>query len=184
VAAVAGPRRRQAGAFVIVGDTVYRYDFDEKKVTHVRTSTDCIHWSARRPISGLQDYLWLFGVIYDAKTKTFWAPPHLIPPKEDVKARQIQLVKSSDGFHWEKVSTVHAAESESESAMRLEDDGTMVIMIRQKYKATSLRAVAKAPYQDWRIDKLRVELGGEHFFDIGSQTFLGTRARLWDVQAA
>ena len=164
------------GEFVVVGDTVFCYDFDSRIVTHVRTSTDCITWSERKPITGLDEYLWLWGVMYDAKTRTFYAPPHMIPKVEDPNKRQIQLVKSTDGFNWEKVSTIHSAATESESCLRFEPDGTIVVLIRKKYDYISFTAVAKPPYQQWDVTTQKLDLGGEHFYEIGGKTFVGTRA--------
>jgi hypothetical protein len=37
-------------------------------------------------------------------------------------------------------------------------------------------AVAKPPYREWRLEEFPGIVEGEHFFDIGGQTFLAARA--------
>lgn len=161
----------QAGEHVVAGDTIFRYDFDTRRHTRVRTSTDGIAWSEPRDI--YEDGLWLWGAHYDERTRTFWAPPHLITGKEP---RQIHLATSKDGIEWSKVTRVHFNESESESTLRLEPDDTMLVLIRQKYGAKSWLATARPPYQDWQFTTFPFIVEGEHFFDIGGQRFVGSRA--------
>jgi len=165
---------RQAGEFVVVDNTIYRYDFDDLTQTRLRTSKDGIHWT-----EGVKVYepgLWLWGVTYDPLSRTFYAPPHANPKKVKLN-RQIQLIRSKDGVNWEYVSTVHDEGSESESTLRVEPDGTMVILMRKKYSASMCWiATGKPPYTNWDISSRPSIAEGEHFFEIGGKTFVPSRA--------
>ena len=165
---------RNAGEFVVAGDRAYRYGFDRKICTTVETSTDGVNWQGRRNV--YKGPFWLWGAMYDDVSKTFWAPPHAIPGKGGPGPRQIHLIKSKDGFEWEYVSTVHYNQSESESTLRFEPSRTMVVLIRQKYGRQCWVAVAKPPYQEWDLSRRSVIAEGEHFFEVGGQTFVASRA--------
>ena len=52
----------------------------------------------------------------------------------------------------------------------------MVVLIRRKYGTDHSVAVAKPPYREWEITDRPGIVEGEHFFDIGGRTFLGSRA--------
>jgi hypothetical protein len=60
--------------------------------------------------------------------------------------------------------------------MRFEDDGTMVVLIRQKFGRAHTVAVAESPYKEWRYQDHPGIVEGEHFFEIGGQIFLASRA--------
>ncbi|MBN2295404.1 MAG: hypothetical protein JXM70_23435 [Pirellulales bacterium] len=160
---------------IVVGDTAYGYSFPGHIQTTVQTSQDGIHWSEPKKV--YKSPFWLYGVIYDKTSKQFWAAAHAID-KVVKYTRQIHLVKSADGFDWQHVSTVHYNQRESESILRFEDDRTMVILIRKKYADGRMcwMAVGNPPYKKWDITERPVMMEGEHFFDIGGQTFVGSRA--------
>lgn len=160
---------------IVVGDTAYGYNFPGHIQTLVQTSPDGINWSEPKKV--YKSPFWLYGVMYDKTSKQFWAAAHAI--NKAVKyTRQIHLVKSDDGFDWKHVSTVHYGQRESESILRFEEDRTMVILIRKKQASGSMCwvAVGKPPYKKWDITERPVIMEGEHFFDIGGQTFVGSRA--------
>ncbi len=172
VAALAG---ESVPEYVVVGDTLFAYQFSEQdRQTRVFTTSDGSTWSAGQPAYKAPFYLW--GVMHDPKTKTFWAPPHAIPHKGSSPERKIDLIKSVDGLNWEHVSTVAPFNNASESTLRLEPDGTMMILIRRKYGTTCSVAVAQPPYTAWEISDRQGIAEGEHFFDFGGQTFLATRS--------
>ncbi|MGE0608085.1 MAG: sialidase family protein [Pirellulales bacterium] len=161
--------------YVAVGETLFAYQFNEQdRQTRVHTSRDGSNWSAGQPAYQAPFYLW--GVMHDPRTKTFWAPPHAIPHKGSSPERRIDLIKSADGLNWEKVSTVAPFNNASESTLRFEPDGTMVILIRRKYGKTCSVAVARPPYTDWDITDREGIAEGEHYFELGGQTFLATRS--------
>jgi hypothetical protein len=131
-------------------------------------------WSEPRDCYKAPFYFW--GVMYDAESKMFWCPPHAIPHAGTSDERQIHLINSRDGVNWEFVSLVAPWNNASESTLRFEPDRTLTILIRRKYGKTSNVAAAKPPYLDWEITERPVIAEGEHFFEIGGQSFLGSRA--------
>jgi len=115
--------------------------------------------------------------MYDETSKHFWVAAHAIP-KVIKGTRQIHLLKSPDAFDWQYVSTVHYGQRESESTLRFEEDRTMTVIIRKK-QATGCMcwvAVGKPPYKQWDVTERPVIAEGEHFFEIGGKTFVGSRA--------
>ncbi len=161
------------GECVVVGDTMYSYGFQDLTQTVVTTSTDGVNWS--KPKKVYKAPFWLWGVMYDEESKTFWAPAHCIPKKVP-GTRQIHLIKSKDGFQWEHVSTVHYNQRESESTLYFEQDRTMVIMIRKKQVGRLCWiATAKPPYKQWDISERPFIAEGQHFHKIDGKVFLAGR---------
>ena len=160
--------------FLPVGDTLYCYDFDGKKQVQVRTSKDGQTWS--EPTDCYKPPFYFWGVMYDDKSKTFWCPPHAIPHKGSSAERRVELIRSKDGKTWDFVSLIAPYNNASESTLQFDSDGTMTVLIRRKYGRTGNLAVASPPYKDWKISEVPVIVEGEHFFKIGGQTFLASRA--------
>lgn len=159
---------------IVARDTLYLYR-DERSQMQVCTSTDAKTFSAWQDVYKPPFYLW--GAMYDPVSKLFWAPPHAIPKTKEHGTRQVHLINSKDGIHWDYVSTIHANADESESILRFERDRTMVVAIRQKYgPRVCWIATAKPPYVEWTTTALPQEVGGHHFYEIGGQTFVATRA--------
>lgn len=160
--------------FVPAGDTLFCYDFNAHRQTQVRTSTDGETWSEPRDCYKAPFYFW--GAMFDPVSKEFWCPPHAIPNVGTSKERQIHLIRSKDGIDWKFVSLVAPFDNASESTLRFEPDRTMTIVIRRKYGRTCNVATAKPPYETWDITERPVIAEGEHFFEVGGKTFLGSRA--------
>lgn len=160
--------------YVVANDKLYSYEYDAKRQTRVRVSADGKTWSEPEPAYKAPFYMW--GVMYDTASKKFWAPPHAIPNAGADPSRRIDLITSDDGIKWEFVSTVAPFSNASESVIRFEPDRTAVVLIRRKYGKTHSVASAKPPYKEWAIEDRPGIIEGEHFFDIGGQSFLGTRA--------
>lgn len=156
---------------VVANDKVYWFDFDDKKFTRVRVSEDGETFGEPKQV--YKAPFWLWGVTYDPGTKAFWAPAHAIRREN----RQIDLVTSKDGLEWEYVSTIAKHENASESTLRFEKDGTMVVLMRQKFSKTEhTLCTAKAPYKEWVLKVQKPIVEGEHFFEIDGQTFMASRA--------
>ena len=165
----------KADDVLVAKNTLFYYRHQPGGATQVSISTDAKTFSVWKDVYKAPFLLW--GVMYDPVSKLFWAPPHAIPKGSAQGTRQIHLIRSKDGFEWEYVSTVHANQDESESILRFEEDRTAVVLIRQKWGArVTWVAVAKPPYQNWETKALPQETGGHHFYEIGGQTFVPTRA--------
>jgi hypothetical protein len=160
--------------YVVAGDKLYSYEYSPERQTFVRVTSDGKTWSVPQAVYKPPFYFW--GVMYDPGSKTFWAPPHAIPGVAADPARRIDLVSSADGVQWEFVSQVAPFNNASESVLRFEADRTMVVLIRRKYGTQHSVAVAKPPYTEWQIEDRPGIVEGEHFFEIGGHTFVGSRA--------
>ncbi len=160
--------------FVATKDKLFCYDFNAERQTQVRVSTDGENWS--EPTSCYEPPFYFWGVMYDPVSEMFWCPPHAIPHAGTSDERQIHLINSADGIRWEFVSLVAPFNNASESTLRFEADRTMTIVIRRKYGRTCSVAVSKPPYKTWELSERPVIAEGEHFYEIGGQTFLASRA--------
>lgn len=172
-----GAQQSVGGApeYVVAGDKVYSYEWvDKDRQTLVRVSDDGVAWGEPKPAYKPPLYFW--GVMYDPTSQQFWAPPHAIPNLGSSPERRIELIASKDGITWDLVSTVLQVNNASESVLRFEEDRTMVIYIRRKYGHNHTVAVAKPPYQKWELTEHPGILEGEHFFEVGGQMFLTSRA--------
>lgn len=157
---------------VVAGDKIYA--FECPKSTRVSVSSDHKSWSPLIDVYKPPFCFW--GVTFDPMSKLFWAPPHAIPSLATHPGRQIHLVNSRDGLHWDYVSTVAPFNNASESVLTFEEDRTMVVLIRRKYGRNHTVAVAKPPYKSWTHEDRPGIIEGEHFFQIAGQTYLGSRA--------
>jgi hypothetical protein len=160
--------------YVVAGDRVFSFEWNTERQTLVRVSSDGVTWSDPQPAYKRPFYFW--GAMYDPVSRMFWAPPHAIPSAAADPGRQIHLVNSKDGVHWDYVSTVAPFNNASESILRFEEDRTMVVIIRRKYGREHTVAVAKPPYTEWQLQDRPGIVEGEHFFDIAGQTFVAARA--------
>ncbi len=156
---------------VIANDKIYAYECP--KGTKVSVSSDGLTWTASKDVYKPNFCFW--GVTYDPTSKLFWAPPHYIANPSATPDRRIELVQSKDGVQWDFVSTVAPFNNASESVLRFEEDRTMVVLVRRKYARHHTIAVAKPPYKEWQLTDRPGIIEGEHFFDIGGQTFLTAR---------
>jgi len=171
---LAAPDMHGPPEVVVAGDKVFWYDFDNKEFTRVRWSSDGEKWS--EPKQAAPETVWLWGAMYDPTSKMFYAPAHIIPGKTK-NEREIRLMQSKDGLQWEAVSTVSKNSQASESVLRMEKDGTMVVLMRIKYHRTNHTVcTSRPPYKEWTTKDASPIIEGEHFFDIAGQTFLPSRA--------
>jgi hypothetical protein len=164
--------------YAVKGDTLYRYEYlasDHR--TAVSTSTNGVTFTATQPV--YESPYWLFGVIYDSASNKFYAPPHFLPPTVDESQRQVQLIESDDGIDWNYVATIHGiGNHESETAIHIQPDGSMVALVRQKWAARDyfMATSPGPPYTDWTSVQMNFSLEGQHFFEVDGQLFLGSRA--------
>ena len=168
------------GEYAVKGDTLYRYEWiPSEGRTAVSTSTDGVTFTEMQP--AYESSYWLYGVIYDDVSDKFYAPPHHIPPTGDGTQRQAHLIESDNGIDWDYVSTIQGiGNHESETAIHIRDDGSMIAFVRQKWAARRyFEATSQtAPYTDWDSVQNDISLEGHHFFEVDGQLFLGSRAFL------
>lgn len=168
------PADDQEIEFAIKDESLFRYEFVARKQTHVRISTDGETWSDRRAV--YKPPFWFWGVTYDEDSDAFWCAAHAIPGYGRSKARQIHLIKSSDGIKWKFVNRVVPFDNSSESTLWFDRDRTMTIAIRRKYDRRFNVAVGRPPYRKWDISTRPMIAEGHRFFQFGNKLFMPSRA--------
>lgn len=108
-----------------------------------------------KKIKTKRDWLWnitwhdstAYGVVYQIS-------------KNKLNSWSIHLVKSTDGIHYEYVTSLEVETSPNEADVKFLNDGKMVIIVRGNPGAIG---VSSAPYKDWNWNALPVNLGGPEF---------------------
>jgi len=86
--------------------------------------------------------------------------------------RALQLVRSRDAIHFEKVSKLDV-DGPSETTLRFLSDGTLAAMVRCEGKPQIGRiGLAKPPYTEWRFTDSNKRLGGPNFVQLPSGAWL------------
>jgi hypothetical protein len=79
----------------------------------------------------------------------------------DVEDNALELLKTSDGIHFEKVTTIALDGFPNESTVRFLPDERMVMLIRRdKGDKKAYIGVSGPPYTEWDLTPLRFQIGG------------------------
>ena len=79
----------------------------------------------------------------------------------DANDNAIDLVKTTDGLHFEKVTSIELDGFPNETTVRFMPDGKMVLLIRRETgDRKAYLGVSVPPYTDWDLTPLRFQLGG------------------------
>jgi hypothetical protein len=79
----------------------------------------------------------------------------------DVEDNALELLKTSDGIHFEKITTIALDGFPNESTVRFLPDGRMVLLIRRdKGDRKAYIGVSRPPYTEWDLTPLRFQIGG------------------------
>src|SRR5262249_22699185 len=80
--------------------------------------------------------------------------------------------------NWDYVSMLHGpGDSESETTLDIDDTGNIIALVRKKWQDRQTWMV-QGSGTSWQTTQLDVHLSGEHFFEIGGQTFVASREYL------
>lgn len=127
---------------------------------HVSCTDDGEVWSQPRPAYEDGFILWK-PVAHDGR---FYAGAHR--PGTDAQ-RESHLVTSTDGLHWEKVSTIRSGQGESETTLLFGPDGQLTAFLRSQQTVGGSILESAPPYVDWSERPAGVHLSGHavHRFD-------------------
>jgi hypothetical protein len=135
--------------FLVVGQRLLLYVpgmSGRELTTYALHTEDGRSWSQPQPVYQPQFIVWkpcAFGGKY-------YAGAHKKDEVSGGKGREVHLVVSEDGLHWEKISTIRAGNWESETTLYFEPTGHVVAFLRQKYASPPCQILeADPPYQQW-----------------------------------
>jgi len=126
--------------------------------SYVAESSDGLEWSEPRPIYEDMVRVWRprrFGEVY-------WCAAHVLYPTRAAReTHRVDLLRSDDGFEWEKACTVGDLHTPNESDLWIDEDGVMRVFIRRETgPKTALLAIAEPPYTEWDVTDLGVVVQG------------------------
>lgn len=125
------------------------------------------------------DWLWRVtwhnGVGYGGVYQAFYKPGTKKGTlTSETRPWAIHLVKTTDGVNYDLVSSFEHEGTPGESTVLIQDDGTMMFIIRNKM-VTNL-GTSKAPYTNWEWKNFELALGGPDLIRLpNNKIILGTR---------
>jgi len=165
--------------FSIVNGTLFLYTLENEGLvanpyrTLYSNSDDGMRWSEFSTIPGTDGWL-------------FWRPfngpndEHFVPAYWHEHGRSA-LFTSTNGTHWQFVSTIHEEAGVDETACELRSDASMICTVRVegvpdtiigRNSGGTVVAVSEQPYHDWhRTTDDVTRLDGPNLFTIGERTF-------------
>jgi hypothetical protein len=127
---------------------------------------DGLTWSAPRKVFEPQFILWKPCV----HQGVFYAAAHKKDDSGGGKAREVRLVKSTDGIQWDTVSTIRAGNWESETTLFFGPGDHATAFLRQKYGSPQAQILeSDPPYANWTARAADVT----HFSGHSIHTFRG-----------
>jgi len=143
--------------FAVINDRLFLYvllnrDFNpEPYTTAYSVSDDGEHWT---PLKLIDPAGWLFWRPKTRDGKTWYVPAYWWEHGTSI------LLRSSDGEHWEKVSTIYQGDRNDETDIEFLPDGRMLAVARLEFsedfiqgdpQGSTLIAVAEPPYTAWKV---------------------------------
>ena len=162
---------------VNMGGSVYQEKKLMAAISHISISNKRgTSFSSPKPIrlksKRSADHLWLWRLTWHEGTG--YGGIYFIDQRSTSDSASIQLVKTTNGRDYQKVTELKLAGKPSESTIRFQPDGEMIMLIRNDLgdkKAYVGRS--KAPYLHWNIIKLPVSVGGPDFIGLSDGYFIG-----------
>lgn len=152
--------------FLNTGKRLFLYDLalqGPALTTFVTYTDDGKTWSKQQPVYEPRFCVWKPIIHGD----TFYATSHKkVEGSAGGAAREVHLIRSTDGLKWEKVSTIRAGNWESETTLFFEKDQRLTAFLRTKYSVAGSILSAEAPYTEWTERKV-----GTHFSGHAIHTF-------------
>lgn len=169
---------------VTIGGSIYGADKKlEGRIPQVSFSTDGETFTEPAPIEldskakNGNDWLWRvdwmegvgYGVVYSLLAEN---------PRKVERGSVVTLVKTSDGIHYEDVTTIDLPDFPNETTVRFLPDKRMLMMVREDSgDLQGYWGVSDPPYTEWSFKKMGLQLGGPDFIVLEDQTIIaGTRS--------
>ena len=139
-------------------------------------------WSEPQPVYLSHFFLWGRPLAHGDR---FYAAAHR--GNASVQDRRCHLITSSDGIHWEKISTIRAGKGASETALHFAPDGRLTAFMRNIDRVNHLHGVileSLPPYTqwgdadvEWKERDAGVHLAGQCAYTFNGVTYLTSRVR-------
>ncbi|MCE5345293.1 MAG: glycoside hydrolase [Bacteroidales bacterium] len=158
---------------VTIGGSVYNDKVLKSRLTHVSFSDRSgKNFSSPQPIiisadaKTNMDWLWRvswykkvgYGVVYQLPEGS---------KKEPDEKWVIRLLKTTDGIHYDLVTTLDVNGLPNETTVRVMSDGEMLMMVRREGEnKEGLWGRSKPPYKEWTWSSLGMRLGGPDFIAV------------------
>lgn len=144
-----------------------------KLTSFVTYSDDGATWSKPEPVYEPQFIFWKPL----AHGERFYATAHKkAETASSGKEREVHLITSADGIHWEKVSTIRAGNWESETTLLFGPDERLYAFIRTKYSVPGHIMESSPPYKEWAQRPAGVHLSGHSVYTFRGVTYLFSRS--------
>ena len=146
--------------------------------TRVMFSTDGKEWSAPRRVKGIPSNNWFFRITWKGGTGYVAANVCGAFPetsKVNTKQRKLIIYSTTDGLNYEPISADFNPTPEGcEATIRFKEDETMVVCIRNAggVSTSGILAFAKAPYNQFRFEKIDHGMGGQNLLQLSDNQWL------------
>ncbi len=164
---------------VIMGGSDYTTGILGDRLTHVSFSRNGKEFTEPQPVEiepGVKTpYDWIWRVTWKGETGYGVVYQTNQPDGEFA----IQLLKTTDGIRYERVSKLDVKGKPNESSIHFEGDRMYIVVRREGQGTNGLMGVSNPPYHDWAWIDLGMKVGGPEFlFTASGQIILGTRLYL------
>ena len=141
---------------VIQGGSVYVDKNLIKRIPQVSFSSDGMSFSEPEPV----DYPIPGGFAWFWRMTWHEGSGYTVSYGEPDDGR-LELLKTSDGLHFEKISDIELGGFPNETTVRFLPDGKMVLLIRrEKEDRNAYIGISEAPFTDWELKPLPIRIGG------------------------
>ena len=135
-----------------------------KLTSYVTYTDDGKNWSKPEAIYKPTYIFWKPAIVGDR----FYATAHV--KSRDGKSRDVHLITSTDGIHWEQVSKIRGGNWESETTVHFTSPTRVLAFLRQKYGSPQASVLtSEAPFTEWT----EKPVPGGHFSGHAAYTFAG-----------
>ncbi len=172
--------------FAIIADKLFLYALKntsfiaEPYISVYSITTDGLTWTPFETIPGLDG--WLFWRPKTRDGVTFYNSPYWYEHGKTI------LVKSTDGIHWQTVSTINEGERNDETEIEFMPDGRLLATGRLEYdekvdaifgdaRGSTLITVSEPPYTSWTelTQSLVTRLDGPYLFTYNGRIYAAGR---------
>lgn len=172
--------------FAVIGERLFLYALKntsfiaEPYISVYSITADGVNWTPFELIPGLDG--WLFWRPKTQDGVTFYNSAYWYEHGESI------LLKSTDGIHWEIVSTINKGERNDETEIEFMPDGRLLAAARLEYdekmdaifgdaRGATLIAVSEPPYTAWTelTQSLVTRLDGSYLFTYNGRIYAAGR---------
>lgn len=147
---------------IVAGGSEYPQGVYQGRQPRVVFSKDGLNWT--EPQAVLEKGHWLWRVTWH-KGRAYGVSKYGSPSKElPENPRRADLVKSTDGIHWERITELKVPGAD-ETTLRFLPDGRLVALMRRVWNDGNIAWVGESapPYREWQWKPSGYFVGGPNF---------------------